>query len=91
MKKIFSPRLKIFVRSTRYITINAAMSESDSDEDALVDDVYAYLGQKSYPKGCSGTRKRQIRKRAERFLSEGRHATYTTAVRKEINRYKHTH
>ena len=33
------------------------------DEDALVDNVYAYLVQKSYPKGCSGTRKRQISKR----------------------------
>ena len=49
------------------------MSDSDSDEDALVNDVYAYLVQKSYPKGCSGTRKRQIRKRAERFsVKEGK-------------------
>ena len=65
------------------------MSDSDSDENALVDDVYAYLVQKCYPKGCSGMRKRQIRKRAERFsVKEG---DYTTAVRKEENRYKHTH
>lgn len=44
----FCPLLKFFVR-----TLNArgrAMSDSDSDEDALVDDVYAYLVQKSYPK-----------------------------------------
>ena len=61
--------------SARYIAINArgrAMSDSDSDEDALVDNVYAYLVQKRYPKGCSGTRKRQIRKRTERFsVKEG--------------------
>ena len=66
ISETFCPLLKFFVR-----TLNArggAMSDSDSDEDALVDDVYAYLVQKSYPKGCSGTRKRQIRKRAERFL-----------------------
>ena len=47
----FCQLLKFFVR-----TLNArdrAMSDSDSDEDALVDDVYAYLVQKSYPKGCS--------------------------------------
>ena len=48
------------------------MSGSNSEEDALVDDVYAYLIQKSYPKGCSSVRKRQITKRAERFsVNEG--------------------
>ena len=48
------------------------MSDSDSDEDALVDDVYAYLVQDSCPKECSSTRKKQIRKRAERFsVKEG--------------------
>ena len=65
------------------------MSGCDSDEDALVDDVYAYLVQNSYPKGCSGTRKRQIRKRAERFSVK--EATYSTALKKEENRYKYTH
>ena len=52
------------------------MSDCDSDEDALVDDVYAYLVQNSYPKGCSGTRKRQIRKRAERFSVKGGNLFY---------------
>ena len=35
------------------------MSDSDSDEGALVDDVYAYLVQKGYPKGCSGLQARE--------------------------------
>ena len=68
--EIYYPRSKNF-RNVLFRTLNArdrAMSDSDSDEDAIVDDVYAYLVQKSYPKGCSGTRKRQIRKRAERLL-----------------------
>ena len=55
-----------------------AMSGSDSCEDALVDDVYAYVTQNSYPIGCSGTRKRQIRKRAERFSVKEGHLYYTS-------------
>ena len=40
-----------------------------------MDDVYgAYLVHKSYPKGCSDVRKRQVRKMAERFsVKEGLH------------------
>ena len=52
-----------------------AMSGSDFCEDALVDDVYAYVTQNSYPIGCSGTRKRQIRKRFS--VKEG-HLYYTS-------------
>ena len=55
-----------------------AMSGSDSCEDALVDDVYAYVTQNSYPIGCSGTRKRPIRKRAERFSVKEGHLYYTS-------------
>ena len=55
-----------------------AMSGSDSCEDAIVDDVYAYVTQNSYPIGCSGTRKRQIRKRAERFSVKEGHLYYTS-------------
>ena len=55
-----------------------SMSGSDSCEDALVDDVYAYVTQNSYPIGCSGTRKRQIRKRAERFSVKEGHLYYTS-------------
>ena len=32
-----------------------SMSGSDSCEDALADDVYAYVTQNSYPIGCSGS------------------------------------
>ena len=49
------------------------MSDSDSDEDALVDDVYAYLVQKSYPcKGMFRHEKKTDQKMGWKVLSEGR-------------------
>ena len=60
-----------------HVEIKRAMFGSDSCEDALVDYVYAYVTQNSYPIGCSATRKRQIRKRAERFSVKEGHLYYT--------------
>ena len=49
------------------------MSDSDSDEDALVDDVYAYLVQNSCPKGCSAWHENTTDpKKGRKVFSDGR-------------------
>jgi hypothetical protein len=37
------------------------------DEGDLAEEVYLYLSQRKYPDGCEANRKRQIRKKAEKF------------------------
>ena len=48
------------------------MEDLDEKEEAtdLVDAVYEYLVKKEYPKDCTATKKRQIRKKAEKFTIE---------------------
>ena len=43
--------------------------EKGKDDDAdLVEEAATYLADKTYPDGCTANRKRQIRKKAEKFL-----------------------
>ena len=41
------------------------MSEEGDD---LIEDTLGYISEKKYPDGCSANRKRQIRKKAEKFV-----------------------
>lgn len=43
------------------------IKEARAEED-LIDAVYNYLTSKKYPDGCAPCKKRQIRKKAEKFL-----------------------
>ena len=46
--------------------------EADEQCDALVQQAYAYVTDKTYPSGCSETRRRVIRKKATKFeLKDG--------------------
>lgn len=42
--------------------------ESKDDDADLVEEAATYLADKTYPDHCSANRKRQIRKRAEKFM-----------------------
>ena len=57
-----------------YINARRMMNEKkDENEDVLdlVDAVYEYLTKAQYPMDCTATKKRQIRKKAEKFRIDG--------------------
>ena len=47
------------------------LEKEEASSSDLVDAVYEYLMKKEYPKDCTATKKRQIRKKAEKFRIEG--------------------
>ena len=60
--------------------MDAKNEDVDEKEEALssdlVDAVYEYLMKKEYPKDCMATKKRQIRKKAEKFKIEAGELIY---------------
>jgi len=60
--------------------MNTKKEDLDEKEEAsssdLVDAVYEYLMKREYPKDCTATKKRQIRKKAEKFRIEGGELIY---------------
>ena len=62
-------------RATPRRMMNTKKEDLDEKEEAsswdLVDAFYEYLMKKEYPKDCMATKKRQIRKKAEKFRIEG--------------------
>ena len=49
--------------------IDAMAADGDCDRDAdLVEEAVDYISEHKYPEGCSNSRKRQIRKKAEKFI-----------------------
>ena len=57
--------------------MDAKNEDADEKEKAdLVDAVYEYLMKKEYPKDCTATKKRQIRKKAEKFRIEAGELIY---------------
>ena len=64
-------------RRARVQFLEALTMKTDEKEDDLVDAVYDYIVNKSYPKDCTATKKRQIRKKAERFSVEGGELYYS--------------
>ena len=44
------------------------MAAADVDDDDLIDETIMYIPEKRYPNECSDSRKRQIRKKSEKFV-----------------------
>ena len=69
ISETFYPSLKFFVRSLKtHVEIKRVMSGRDSCEDALVDDVYAYVTQNSYPIDALPRERGRLEKGRKGFL-----------------------
>ena len=55
------------------------------EEDDLVEEAAVYLADKKYPEGCSANRKRQIRKRAEKFVLQNGELYYQTKMNGQLH------
>ena len=62
------------------------MAERDGfDEFDLLDEVYLYIVEKRYSKECTATRKRQIRKKAEKFVVNDGELFYLSRKDKQVS------
>ena len=62
------------------------MAERDDfDEFDLLDEVYLYIVEKRYSKECTATRKRQIRKKAEKFVVNDGELFYLSRKDKQVS------
>ena len=82
---ILSKHVALFVTRVKYLEDRRRMTDLLSDktmeprqEDDLVEDAAVYLVERKYPEGCSANRKRQIRKRAEKFVLNNGELYYQT-------------
>ena len=62
------------------------LKDMDMQQDAndVVEDTVYYLSENKYPEGCSNNRKRQIRKKAEKFLVKDDELYYTAGKDKLV-------
>ena len=62
------------------------MAERDDfDEFDLLDEVYIYIVEKRYSKECTATRKREIRKKAEKFVVNDGELFYLSRKDKQVS------
>ena len=62
------------------------MAERDDfDEFDLLDEVYLYIVEKRYSKECTATRKREIRKKAEKFVVNDGELFYLSRNDKQVS------
>ena len=62
------------------------MAERDDfDEFDLLDEVYLYIVEKRYSKECTATRKRQIRKKGEKFVVNDGELFYLSRKDKQVS------
>ena len=61
------------------------MAEAERDDFDLLDEVYLYIVGKRYSKDCTATRKRQIRKKAEKFVVNDGELFYLSRKDKQVS------
>jgi hypothetical protein len=57
----------------------------ESSPDDLVEEAVTYITEHKYPDNCSNTRKRQIRKKAEKFVIKDNELFYLAGKDKSVN------
>ncbi len=68
--------------------IRSAMDEDQAEterEEELIEQAYTYLTQKTYPDGCTATRKRVIRKKAAKFEVKDGELYYKQKQKGKVN------
>ena len=60
------------------------MAAADVDDDNLIEETILYISAKKYPNGCSDSRKRQIRKKSEKFALKNEELYYVPGKNKVV-------
>ena len=60
------------------------MAADNAVDDDLIEETVTYISEKRYPDGCSNNKKRQIRKKSEKFVLKNEELYYVPGKNKAV-------